>query len=308
MPLDPQSQHLLEESAKAGAPAISAGSPQQAREAFAAIGSMLAPGDVDVIVSDGTMPIDGGEIAIREILPTEEPLGTIVFFHGGGWVIGGLEAHTPLCRVLAAASGCRVVMPDYRVAPEYPFPIPVEDCDRALEWVVDRYGKHAPVLVGGDSAGANLAAVTARHARDNGIALAMQVLLYPVTDWRTDSDSHVQHSAGYIITGEDMDWFWGHYVPDPARRGDPDASPLRAETLAGVAPAYISTAEYDLLRDDGIDYAARLREHGVEVTAEHFDDQMHGFALMIGLFDVAERSVRSAAAAIRNTLSARVGS
>ena len=179
-------------------------------------------------------------------------------------------------------------------------PIPVEDGDAAVEWIAATYD--GPLAIAGDSAGGGLATVAARHARDRGIDVVLQALIYPVTDCGMETESFRERGSGYIFGAADMAWFWDQYLPDPERRVDPDASPLRSDDLAGIAPAYVAIAEYDPLRDEGIAYAERLRAAGVPVTLRRYEDQMHGFALMIGVLDVAERAMAEAGAAIRDAV------
>lgn len=305
MPLDPQAQLVLDQMKAAGVPPVTGGTPEDARAMMAGIRAMVADGPAEASVRDFPIPVDGGEITLREITPPGEPIATVVWFHGGGFVIDGNEVYTPQCRVLAVASEARVVMVDCRVAPEHPYPVPVQDADAAVDWIARNY--EGPLVIGGDSAGGDLAAVATRHARDSGLDVVLQVLLYPVTDGGEDTDSYRERATGYIIGAEDMSWFWGHYVPEREKRDHPDVSPLRSNDLIGLAPAYIAVAEYDPLRDEGIAYAERLREAGVPVRLEHYEDQMHGFALMVGVLDVAERSLQEASAAIRDAVAATAG-
>ena len=225
-----------------------------------------------------------GEIPVRlyapHAAPTPGPL--LVYFHGGGWVQGSVQTHDASCRLLAHLSGVRVMSVDYRLAPEHPYPAAVEDALAAYAWAADhadRLGADpARLAVGGDSAGGNLAAVVALAARDDERLpdVAFQLLLYPVTDVTAKTESYARFSSGYLLTESGMDWYISKYLPDPARRAEPQASPLHAPQLAGLPPAYVATCIPDVLRDEGEAYAARLREAGVPVATQRHD-QVHGF-------------------------------
>ena len=226
----------------------------------------------------------------------------LVWLHGGGWVVGSLASHDGLCRAFAARTPCVVVAVDYRLAPEHPFPAGLEDAWAATEWTVahaDDLGIDARrVSVGGDSSGGNLAAVVARRARDSGVALARQVLVYPVTDFDFERESHREHGRGLNLTTEKMQWYWRLYL-NGAGELHPDASPLRAEDLAGLAPAVVVTASHDILRSEDEEYARRLAEAGVPVTHLHYDGMIHGFVRMPMLVDDAAKAVDAIAAALR---------
>ena len=206
----------------------------------------------------------------------------LVWLHGGGWVIGSLDSHDPLCRALAARSQCSVVAVDYRLAPEHPHPAALEDVWAATQWATKTFDS---VALGGDSAGAHLAAVVARRARDRQIRLALQVLVVPVTDYSFDTLSHNENGTGYGLERETMKWFWSLYVRDRASAYDPDVSPLRAIDLEDVAPALVLTAEYDPLRDEGEAYAARLRDARIPVEHGRYDGMVHGFLRMPAVLD-----------------------
>ena len=233
----------------------------------------------------------------------------LVYLHGGGWVLEDIEGYETLGRQLATKSGAAVVLVNYRKAPEHPFPTPVEDAWTALQWAagnVERIaGDRVPLFVGGDSAGGNLAAVTAIRARDNGAPeLAGQMLLYPATDADFSRASYLEPENQSFLTTEFMQWFWNHYVPEPAVRTHPEASPLRTDSLAGLAPALVITAEHDILRDEGEAYAARLEESGVDVKHHRWPGQMHAFFSMVNVLpasadvmDLVAGSIRTRAAA-----------
>jgi acetyl esterase len=199
--------------------------------------------------------------------------------HGGGWVICDLDTHDAMCRMLCLASSFRVIGIDYRRAPEHPFPGPLEDAWDALEWVAEHHDD-GPLVLGGDSAGGNLAAVCTHRARDRSApAIALQVLVYPVTDHDFTTASYRAHGSGRdtFLTSEEMVWFWDQYAPRGTSRDDPEMSPLRATSLSGLPPAIVVTAEYDPLRDEGVAYATRLHEAGNDVTHHHYDDMVHAF-------------------------------
>ena len=205
----------------------------------------------------------------------------VVYFHGGGWVIGSLDTHDGSCRTLANRCGCRVASVGYRLAPEHRFPAAVEDCWTVTRWAFDQA---ASVAAAGDSAGGNLAAVMALRARDRGLRLLGQALVYPVTDWRFDSASYIRNAEGYGLTLPAMRWYWDHYLGG-TDGGHPEASPLRAESLAGVAPALVVVCEFDPLRDEGIAYAERLRDAGVPVRLSEYEGMIHGFVRMQAMID-----------------------
>jgi acetyl esterase len=204
----------------------------------------------------------------------------LVWYHGGGWTIGDLDSADRTSRRLAAGTGALVVSVHYRLAPEHPFPAAADDCFGALRWLIDNAnslgGDPSRVAVGGDSAGGNLAAVVACRARDEGLALRYQLLVYPVTDCTMSSSSYDSNGEGYLLTRDTMAWFIENYVGDGDPK-DPRVSPLFVDDLSGVAPALVITAEFDPLRDEGEAYGERLREAGVDVEVRRFDGQTHSF-------------------------------
>ncbi|MBV8080699.1 MAG: alpha/beta hydrolase [Actinobacteria bacterium] len=245
---------------------------------------------------------DAGGVRVRVYRPAAEgPLPALVWFHGGGWAVGSLDSHDPLCRALAARTPCVVVAVDYRLAPEHPFPAGLEDAWSATEWTfahAAELGADAErISVGGDSSGGNLAAVVALRARDRGVALARQILVYPVADFDFERPSYAEHATGLNLTTEKMRWYWRLYL-DGADGTHPDASPLRAD-LHGVAPAVVITASHDVLRSEGEEYARRLEQAGVPVKHRHYDGMIHGFLRMPRLVDDAATAVDEIAAALR---------
>jgi acetyl esterase len=310
--LDPEVRAVLELVIKAGRPPYHQLTPKEARQLFretrpASTPAPPAIGLVKDLTADGPL----GTIPLRLYRPADVAAATrlpvLVFFHGGGWVIGDLDTHDVLCRQLTAEAGVSVVSVDYRLAPEHKFPAAVDDAWAATRWVT----AHAAELnvdagrlaVGGDSAGGNLAAVVALLARDHGgPAIRLQALLYPVTDSDVDTGSYRDFSDGFLLTRESMRWFFDHYVKTAADRADWRMSPLRAPSLAGLPPALIVTAGFDPLRDEGEAYARRLREAGVTVDAVCFGGMIHGFAPMGRLIQTGNRAVALAAASLRHAL------
>jgi acetyl esterase len=253
-------------------------------------------------VEELSIPVSAGKIAGRRYEPGSSN-ATVLWMHGGGWVIRDLDSHDPMCRLLARESGCEVIAVDYRRAPEHPFPAALEDSWDALGWAAaQRAGR--PLVIGGDSAGGNIATVCAVRARDRGgPPLALQVLVYPVTDCDFTRPSYEEHGhpPNAFLTIDEMRWFWGHYIPDPAARTDPEASPLRAADLSQLPPAVVLTAGIDPLRDEGIAYAEALRAAGVLVFRHHYDDMFHGFFTLVDLLERSNEAVAQVGGEIRAT-------
>ena len=258
-------------------------------------------------VEDRDISGPGGKLAVRIYTPVSTSssiLSGLVFFHGGGFVLGDLDTHDDLCRVLSNESGFRIVSVDYRLAPEHPFPAAVEDCYAATHWVA----ANAPELgidsrklaVGGDSAGGNLAAVVSQLAREGGPAIAFQLLIYPVAQLGApDTPSMRENAKGYFLEKEGMDWFTRLYAPDKEHRNDPRLSPLRCADLSCLPPAYLITAGFDPLRDEGRAYADALDKAGVPVTHVNYPGMVHGFFSMRGFIPKAREAIAAAAAAMR---------
>jgi acetyl esterase len=289
----------------------------EARAAGSGLKDLYGPGPEVHRIEDHTLTgYDGGTFQVRVLVPNEKPDAVLVYLHGGGWVLEDIEGYETLGRQLATKSGAAVVLVNYRKAPEHTFPTPVEDAWTALQWAagnVERIaGDRVPLFVGGDSAGGNLAAVAAIRARDNGgPGLAGQVLLYPVTDSDSSRASYLEPENQSFLTTEFMQWFWNHYVPEPALRTHPEASPLRTASLAGLAPALVVTAEHDILRDEGEAYAARLEESGVDVEHHRWPGQMHAFFSMVNVLpasadvmDLVARVIQTRAAAAESSTGA----
>jgi acetyl esterase len=256
------------------------------------------------------IPGPAGPIQGRLYVPTEPaPAALLVYYHGGGWVIGDLETHDRPCRFLARHAGVQVLAVDYRLAPEHPFPAAPEDALAAYEWAsanAARFGvEPARIGVGGDSAGANLAAATCLLAREGGAPQpAMQLLIYPVTDATAETPSRRIFSEGFLLTRRNMDWYEDRYLPPGVDRGDPRVSVLLAEDLGGLPPAYLATAGFDPLRDEGEEYALRMREAGVRVALRRHPGLVHTYANLTAICPSARRAMLEAAAALRTGLAA----
>ncbi len=306
MPLHPQAQQFLDMLAESGAPPLYEMSPEEARAIPAVIAELLGPGPDVATVRDISIPGSAGSIQARIYEPVPDPPATVVYYHGGGWVVGTLDGWDAFCRALAVESGCRVASVDYRLAPEHRFPAAADDAYDAFVWISANLADGKPVVVAGDSAGGNLSAVTALRARDRGgPPISLQVLAYPVTDHDFTRSSYGEHGdAGFLLGTKEMTWFWDHYAPNEEDRSSPDASPLRAETCTGLPPAYVVIAEYDPLRDECLAYAEKLRAAGVPVTVRRFDDQIHAFYTMVNLMESADQAVSETAQAIRAAVGA----
>jgi acetyl esterase len=238
----------------------------------------------------------------RDVPSPPRPL--LVYFHGGGWAIGDLDTHDGACRFLAAHSGCRVLSVDYRLAPEHPFPAAVEDAVAAFDWAMERAEELGAdprrIAVGGDSAGGNLSAAVCLQARDaGGPQPAMQLLLYPPTDAAGGQASRDLFAEGFLLTRGDMDWFEDHYLPDGCDHADPRVSMMRAKDVSGLPPAYVATAGFDPLRDEGETYAKRMSEAGVKVALQRHPGLIHGFANLTAICPSARAAMLEAAGALR---------
>jgi acetyl esterase len=299
----PQAQQVLDGKAASGAPPLWELSPDEGRAMVDATGSMIPAGPDLESVRDIVIPSQAGGMPARVYSPSSSAPGLVLYFHGGGWVVGTLDGWDASVRGLAAASGCDVVSVDYRLAPEHVFPAAADDAYDALKWAASAAGLAGgrPIVVAGDSAGGNLATVAALRARDSGgPPIALQVLVYPVVDCDLDRRSYREYDGDELIVNRrDMIWFWDHYAPDPGTRVNPYASPLRASSLSGLPPVYLVTAEHDPLRDEGFAYADRLRAERVPVDHRHFGSQIHGFFTFTGMLDDADKAVAEAGSAIR---------
>jgi acetyl esterase len=314
MALDQATAALLAQMAASGARPLHELEPAEARGLMGAMRGEQTPGPDMAAVRDARVRVSGGFVPVRVLVPAGQPRGVIVYYHGGGWVIGGLDDFDKLGRQLAQRTGCTVVLVDYRLAPEYRFPTAVDDAWAALRWADERRAELAgagpaggpvPLIVAGDSAGGNLSAVMTMRARAaGGPAIALQVLIYPVTDCDLDSTSYRDPANQLMLSRESMTWFWDHYAPDPAARLHPDAAPLRSANFADLPPAVILTAEHDVLRDEGELYATRLLKAGVPVRHRRFAGQMHGFFTMVDLLPGAGDGLDYVTAGVEEHLAA----
>lgn len=311
--LHPQTRALLELMKQRGVPATHTLTPDEARALYRDRRTFTQP-EPPAVASVQELHADGphGPIPLRLYKPadqgnTSQALPVLVYFHGGGWVIGDLDTHDTLCRQLSNRSGCAVLAVDYRLAPEHRFPCAVDDCIAATRWcrshAVPLGLDPARMAVGGDSAGGNLAAVVAIATRNAGEPpLRLQLLIYPATDMRRQAPSHTSNGQGYILTSDTMAYFHGHYVHDSAFDTDWRASPLLLDNLAGLADAFVLTAGYDPLRDEGLQYSQRLTEAGNCATHICFERQIHGFITMGRVIDEADAAVSLCAAVLAQAL------
>jgi acetyl esterase len=310
MPLDPQLAPLVAAMADFDASSpLADRTVEEQRAGLVAFGALL--GEPEAVGRVDDLEIDGpaGPVPVRIYTPPGDgPWGALVWFHGGGFVIGDLETHDHVCRELTNRAGCAVVSVDYRLAPEHPYPAAVDDCWRALGWVVESGAAHGidpgRIAVGGDSAGGNLAAVIARRARDaGGPELRLQLLVYPVTDLRPAADwaSRRENAVGYVLTSEHMDFFHDCYVGADGG-AEPDASPILADDLSGLPPAHVVLAGFDPLHDEGLAYAERLQAAGVPVTIDDEAGAVHIFFQLGPIAQVGRRAVDAAAAAVGEAL------
>ena len=298
MQLHPYHQAIIEANEAAGRPYFHQLSAQDARELLrTTIASAPPATDLPELASVENLTIDGpaGEIALRIYQPLGEPLGTCVFFHGGGWVIGDLDQVDNTCRRLTGLSRHTIVSVDYRMAPEHPFPAPLDDCWAALLWAAKAFP--GPLLVAGESAGGNLAAACAIRAREaGGPALAGQLLAYPVTDHDFETLSYREIGGrNWLLSTADMRWFWDHYCPAGIDRTNPEISPLRIANTDGLAPAMVLLGELDPLRDEGIAYARRLAEGGISVTLRCDASMIHGYLAAAAAVPIAAEALADAA-------------
>jgi acetyl esterase len=289
--LDEATVGFLTQLAESGAKPLNELTPVEARGFMAMLRDLYGPGpevertyDVELAAGDGS----SSSFTARVLIPAGDIQALVVYYHGGGWVIGNIDEYDNLARTLANALHAAVINVDYRLAPEHRYPAAADDAWTALQWAhgqaAEIAGGLVPLVVMGDSAGGNLSAVVAHKAREaGGPELAAQVLIYPVTDADLDNGSYSDPANQLMLTREGMIWFWDHYAPDLASRANPDASPLRATDFAGLPPAIVLTAEHDVLREEGETYAERLRAAGVPVVHRRFSGQMHGFFPMVNV-------------------------
>ena len=310
--LHPQARALLDLIEQSGLPPTHTLTPVAARKMYRDRRAYSQPAPPEVAsVRDTAAPGSHGDIPLRIYRPLDSDaaalLPVLVFYHGGGWVIGDLDTHDTLCRELCNGSGVCVVAVDYRMGPEHRFPAAVDDSLAAAYWVRREAAAlkidAARIAVGGDSAGGNLAAVVAIAARDAGdLPIAYQLLIYPATDMRRIAPSHTSNGQGYLLTRDTMEYFHDHYIDDAKHDLDWRASPLLAPSLAKLPPALVLTAGFDPLRDEGMEYAVRLTESGSRAVQVCFERQIHGFITMGRVLDDANTAVALCATALRRAL------
>ena len=302
----PQVAALLEAAARSPLPTLDKVPPFAARRLYAERCKGVAPKKVPE--AQTRLHLTPGGVVLRAYRPgavaKSERLPALVFFHGGGWTIGDLDTHDVLCRELAAGARCAVFSVDYRLAPESPFPVAVEDCIGATRfvWLNHESLRVDPsrIAVGGDSAGGNLAAVVALHARDaGGPPLCHQLLIYPATDQNLETDSLAANGEGYLLTRPLMEKFRSYYLPRPADYVDWRASPALAKSHAALPPAFVLTAGFDPLLDEGRQYVELLARADVQVAYRDYPDMIHGFILMGGVLETANAAVADCCAALR---------
>ena len=309
MALHPQCKTFLDQLAAMGGRPLHEMTPQEAR-GMTLPPELAGPEEPVHRVENRTIPGPGGPIPIRLYAPTDGVRPGLIYFHGGGFVLGNLDSGDRPCRALANASGCVVISVDYRLAPEHKFPAAVEDAYAATTYVASHGEEFAidagQLAVGGESAGANLATVTALRARDGGPRLSFQLLVYPLVDFDDDSPSMREYANDHFLTVDALDYFAGHYLRDAADRRNPEASPMRMNDLAGLPPAFILTAECDPLRDQAEAYAARLKAAGVRVVLKRYEGMIHPFLSLAGIVERGRSAIDDAAAALRTELGASV--
>ena len=295
----PQVQALLEAAARSRLPTLDKVSPFVARRLYRERCAAVAPKSVPQCQTRLLLTPEGVPIRAYRAAEKDEVLPALVYFHGGGWTIGDVDTHDALCRQLAHGARCEVFSVEDRLAPEAPFPAAVEDCIAATHFVAQTSGADR-VAVGGDSAGGNLATVVALHARDaNRPSLCFQLLIYPATNQNMETESLRRNGNDYMLTRTLMERFRANYLPHSADYADWRASPALAKSHAGLPRAYILTAGFDPLLDEGRQYADLLARAGVEVTYREYPDMIHGFVLMGGVVDAANAAVAECCVELR---------
>jgi acetyl esterase len=295
--LHPQVKELLSAAAASGARPMSELTIAEARAQSIAANVLVGPGDVIAEVRDIAIPVGETALAAREYLD-DGAAGTIVYFHGGGFVMGDLDKYDPLCRRLARDTECRVVSVAYRLAPEHRFPTPVTDCIGAL-LSIGEHEQGGPLVVMGDSSGATAAAVAARHARDAGLQVDLQVLAYPITLPDRDTPAWLEHADTGYLRRAASEWMSSLHFSRPEDRRAPDAAPAVADDLSALAPAILVIAEYDPLRDDGLAYACALARARVPVAVDFYPEMSHGFLHMLGYYDRSPEALAKVTGAVR---------
>jgi acetyl esterase len=305
VPLDPQIQAMRDQRERDNVPPLYAMSLTEARAADLA-SIRAGGGEPEPVheVANVTIAGPAGDLPLRLYRPaSERPLPTLLYFFGGGWVLGTIDTADGVARSLANSSGALVAVVGYRLAPEHPFPAAIDDCYAAVRWVAEHAEEigadPARLAVGGDSAGGNLAAGVTLRARTGGPALAGQLLVYPNTDQLADDESMRASGDPFLFNRHSVAWYRQHYLAGPGDAASPLASPLRADSLAGLPPALVITAEYDPLRDQGEAYARRLASEGVRAELSRYPGMAHGFFTMTGTVDASRAAIEQAASRLR---------
>jgi acetyl esterase len=310
--LDPEAQLLLRLLRLSRRPTYDTLPVPEAREEIRREAAAVSGPPLPVArVAEQTLPGPGGELGARLYVPFEAstPGPLLVYFHGGGWVLCDLDTHDQTCRFIAREAGVRVLAVDYRLAPEHPFPAALEDAVAAVRFAIEEAGRlgvdPARVAVGGDSAGGNLAAVAARLlSQGEGMAPAFQLLIYPATDLSRKRRSYQLFQDGFFLTERQMDWYRDHYLPAADAALDPRVSPVLADDLGGLPPAHVAVAGFDVLRDEGEEYATRLRDAGVPVTIRRHEGLVHGFCNTVTVGRASRAAMLEVTAALRAGLAA----
>lgn len=307
MPLDPQVRQWRERRLAGGVTPLYTQSLAEARAADLA-DIQASSGDPEAVhqVSELSLEGSGGRLPLRVFRPSDDDaLPALVYFFGGGWTLGQIDTCDAICRTLANQAGCVVIAAGYRLAPEHKFPAAVHDCFDAVRWIAANARElgidEARIAVGGDSAGANLAAAVTLLAREDGPSLLAQLLIYPNTLHGSDTPSMRDNDDPSMFNRRSVDWYWGHYLADEADGRNPLASPLLAPDHSGLPAALVITAEYDPLRDESEQYAQALRAAGVPTELTRYDGMMHGFFTMSGLLDGGRQAVSQAAGFLRSS-------
>ena len=302
MAVDPAVQMLLDQLEEAGGPDISEQTPEEARAMIEGFAMMQLGAPEPAVMFDRTVPGPAGEIPVRVYAAEGDNLPVLVFYHGGGWVVGNIDSHDGTCKQLLAELGEAIVVSvDYRLAPEHKYPAAADDCYAVAAWAAENAeqigGDGGRLAVCGDSAGGNLSAVVAQMARDRGgPSIAAQVLHVPVTDHNYEWPSYSENAEGYLLTRASMVWFWDHYLPNEDAGQEAYASPYRAADVSNLPPALVQTAEYDPLRDEGEAYGERMREAGVEVEVHRYDGNIHDPFMMFAVNPAGVEALKEAAA------------
>ncbi|MFK8111163.1 MAG: alpha/beta hydrolase [Rubripirellula sp.] len=284
MPLSEQAQAFIDAIANGDRPGWEEMSPAEGREIFNGFDELFGEGPELARVENRVLP---GDVKVRIFADSDETQPAVMYFHGGGWVLGNIDTHDALCRRIAKLSGCVIISVDYSRSPEHRYPKAFNECHAATKYVAEHAAEFGidkkRIAVMGDSAGGNLAAAVALKSRDEGPKLALQVLIYPVIEPVFDTESYQAFGTGHGLSLANMRWFWDQYLGD--QQADAFAAPSRAKTLAGLPPAHVITAEFDVLRDESEAYARQLNEAGVPTTTSQYLGNLHGFIHFAGAFD-----------------------